>query len=295
MNKNKKFFLFTLIIEILLLTNCISRSQFNKTSQIYKDSLDKYKKTIMSLRDSLIELRNNHRIVIDTNIILNPSIVRFNSQLFDVFVVDLTKDKIEFFYQNDNNQNLCDFESVNNYVKCKGDNLVFITNGGMFQKDISPLGAFYYKGKEIKPINLLDGTGNFYIKPNGVFCIDKNNKANIVVSEKFNAIADKIFYATQSGPMLVIDGKINEKFQESSTNENIRSGVGLINETTIVFAISNEPVSFYTFANLFKEYFGCRNALFLDGVVSEMYHPKIERYNLNTGFFGVMIGVVKKK
>ena len=293
MKKCTNLVFIVILLTTLLYSNCVSKNEHYKSLQKLNDSITSYKKTIVSISDSVTLLKNNHRIIIDTNNILNPSIVRFNGQLFDVFIVDLIKDEIEFFYVDEKNQKLCDFESVNNYVKSKGKNLIFITNGGMFQKDGSPLGAFYYKGKEIKTVNLSDGTGNFYIKPNGVFCIDKNNEAIIVESEKFNIVAENVYYATQSGPVLVVNGYINKNFQESSTNLNIRSGVGIINPTTIVFAISNEPVNFYTFANLFKTYLSCSNALFLDGAISEMYHPKLERYGLNSGFFGVMIGVVK--
>lgn len=162
-----------ILLTTLLYSNYVSKNEHHKLLQKLNDSITSYKKTIVSISDSVTILKNNHRIIIDTNYILNPSIVRFNGQLFDVFIVDLIKDRIEFFYVDDKNQKLCDFESVNNYVKSKGKNFIFITNGGMFQKGSSPLGAFYYKGKEIKAVNLSDGTENFYIKPNGVFCIDK--------------------------------------------------------------------------------------------------------------------------
>jgi uncharacterized protein YigE (DUF2233 family) len=38
-----------------------------------------------------------------------------------------------------------------------------------------------------------------------------------------------------------------------------------------VFAVSEAPVNFHTFARLFKEELGCRNALYLDGTISQFY------------------------
>ena len=55
-------------------------------------------------------------------------------------------------------------------------------------------------------------------------------------------------WATQSGPMLLINGAINPEFQENSANLKIRSGVGIIDDRNVVFVISNEPINFYDFA-----------------------------------------------
>ena len=39
----------------------------------------------------------------------------------------------------------------------------------------------------------------------------------------------------------------------------------------MVFAISETPVNFHTFARLFRDRIGCRNALYLDGTISQFY------------------------
>jgi uncharacterized protein YigE (DUF2233 family) len=71
--------------------------------------------------------------------------------------------------------------------------------------------------------------------------------------------------------MLVTKGKIHPRFASASANKTIRSGVWIIDEDKIVFIISGQPVNFYDFATLFKEKFGCRNALYLDCAISKMY------------------------
>ena len=45
----------------------------------------------------------------------------------------------------------------------------------------------------------------------------------------------------------------------------------------ITFAISERPVNLHHFARLFRDQVGCRNALYLDGTMSSLYAPAIER------------------
>ena len=96
-------------------------------------------------------------------------------------------------------------------------------------------------------------------------------------------------WATQSGPMLVIDGAIHSAFKKGSINVNIRNGVGILPDNKIVFAISKEEINFYDFAEYFKN-LGCKNALYLDGFVSRMYLPE-KNLSATDGAFGVIIGV----
>ena len=129
------------------------------------------------------------------------------------------------------------------------------------------------------------------MKPNGVFLIS-NQGASIVESSKFRATNASVKVATQSGPMLIQRGQIHPAFREGSANKYIRSGVGILSNQEIVFAISNEPVNFYDFAKLFQEHFGCHDALYLDGAISEMYLPALERFDLG-GNFGPMIAITE--
>jgi uncharacterized protein YigE (DUF2233 family) len=161
-------------------------------------------------------------------------------------------------------------------------------NGGMFTPDYSPVGLYIENYKEIKSLNKASGGGNFGLKPNGVFYITATNQAVICKTEDFKNDG-KIKYATQSGPMLVVDGKIHPAFTRNSSNGNIRNGVGILPDGSVLFAITKDYLNFYDFAMFFKQK-GCKNALFLDGTISQMYCP--EKNLLNTaGSFGVMIGV----
>ena len=174
--------------------------------------------------------------------------------------------------------------------------LAFSMNAGMYDKDYAPIGYTVIKGKEVKSLNLKAGGGNFHLLPNGVLWSDKAGNVHI---DESKALKDKLdngtaepWFATQSGPMLVIDGKIHPKFDPNSSSRKIRNGIGICNDDTLRLVTSNTPVTFYQFAELFKTDFGCDNALFLDGgIASAMYAPSIDRHDKKQ--MGVMVGVVQ--
>ncbi|MEM6966435.1 MAG: phosphodiester glycosidase family protein, partial [Bacteroidota bacterium] len=135
------------------------------------------------------------------------------------------------------------------------------------------------------------GYGNFYLQPNGVFYI-KDKKAGVLPTTQFRSENIQPDLATQSGPMLLINGNIHPVFKKGSKHLNIRNGVGIISDHEIVFAISTEEVNLFDFALFFKEKWQCENALYLDGFVSKAYIPTIPRHDLG-GNFGVLIGIAQ--
>lgn len=163
-------------------------------------------------------------------------------------------------------------------------------NGGMYKPDKSPQGLYIENKKILSPPDTATGNGNFYLKPNGVFYITSENIPGICITEKFIENGN-IKYATQSGPMLVIDGQIHTAFTEGSLNSNIRNGVGILPDNKIVFVMSKKPISFYDFASYFKT-LGCNNALYLDGLVSRTYLPE-QNWIQTDGNLGVLIGITE--
>lgn len=209
---------------------------------------------------------------------------------FLIKITDPKNEEIKMFWKDDNGNGISNFQNLKNIAKANNQELLFAMNGGMFNKDYSPTGLYIENGKTITPLNKKKGDGNFYLSPNGVFYITQQNQFNISTTDTFTF--SNIKYATQSGPMLVVNGEINSIFNENSTNLNIRNGVGILPDNKVVFIMSKKEVSFYSFAEYFKK-LGCKNALYLDGFVSRAYYPK-EKWMQNDGEFGVMIGVVKK-
>lgn len=199
---------------------------------------------------------------------------------------------IEIFNKLPNSAGVHTFETL---AALKKEKLLFAVNGGMFEEDYSALGLLISNGKKEKNINLRKSSyGNFYLLPNGVFLIDSNNDAFIVKSENYSDKKHKPKFATQSGPMLVIDGNISSHFTKGSKNTVIRNGVGINEKGEAIFVISREPVNFYEFAELFKDELKCKNALYLDGVVSQYFVPSIHQ-TPNPGLpLGVFITVSNK-
>ncbi len=209
------------------------------------------------------------------------------------YIVDTKLRNLELYWKNDTGGILKSINNLKNYVEGKGSTLVFAMNGGMYMQDNSPLGLFIYDHKQIRELNMAKSdNGNFYLKPNGVFYLNEDNSVKICTSEAFKS-NNNIKYATQSGPMLVIDGKIHSAFKEGSSNLNIRNGVGVLPDGKLIFAMSKNSINFYDFAKFFKD-MGCANALYLDGFVSRTYLPE-ENWRQLDGNFGVMIGVTKPK
>lgn len=204
-------------------------------------------------------------------------------------IVDLQKEEIRFYWKDNEGNILGNFENLTSFTKKNNKKLIFAMNGGMYKKDFSPQGLYIENKMEKQKIDTTSGTGNFYLKPNGVFYISKQIASIVKTNEFRNKDVD---FATQSGPMLVIDGIIHPDFLESSKNLNIRNGVGVLPNGKVIFAISKEKINFYNFANYFKK-LGCKNALYLDGFVSRIYLPE-KNINQKDCNFGVMIGVLEK-
>ena len=120
------------------------------------------------------------------------------------------------------------------------------------------------RGRELVHANTKSGRGNFHMKPNGIFYISGGNAA-VAETQAFLKQRPQADLATQSGPMLVMDGRLHPRFNRGSTSHKLRSGVGVRADGKVIFAISQEPVSFDSFARLFRDGQKCPNALFLDG------------------------------
>jgi uncharacterized protein YigE (DUF2233 family) len=210
---------------------------------------------------------------------------------FISYIVDTKKQDIKFYWKDDKKANFKSIKNLRSWLSENNQVLLFAMNGGMYKQDNSPQGLFIENKKIVTPLDTSNGDGNFYLKPNGVFYITTYNIPFICTTTKFENNG-KIKYATQSGPMLVIDGQIHPAFKVGSTNLNIRNGIGILPNNKIVFAMSKKEINFYDFANFFKS-LGCKNALYLDGLISRTYLPEKDWTQID-GNFGVIIGVTKQ-
>ncbi|HEV2802805.1 MAG TPA: phosphodiester glycosidase family protein [Pyrinomonadaceae bacterium] len=155
-----------------------------------------------------------------------------------------------------------------------GGELLALTNAGIYSENYTPEGLHVERGVTLTPLNLNPGEGNFYSRPNGVFYVAEDG-AGIVESEKFNSLSGQasVREATQSGPLLVIDGEINRDLKPDSQSRYVRNGIGVKSPDEVYIVISEGEVNLHDFASVFKEQLHCRNALYLDGCVSQAYLP----------------------
>lgn len=176
-------------------------------------------------------------------------------------------------------------------AKHPADEVAFAMNAGMFDADGRPIGLAVVDGREVHAINTRDGGGNFHLKPNGVFLLRRDGSAQIATSKDFKP-SPAIAFASQSGPMLVIDGALHPAFDADGESRFIRNGVGIGPGGKPLFVISNEVVSFGKLARFFRDKLGARNALYFDGSVSSLWDPAAGRQDAGVPL-GPMIVAMK--
>jgi len=150
--------------------------------------------------------------------------------------------------------------------------VAFAMNGGMFGEDGRAIGLLIEKGRQIHAINRRKGGGNFHLMPNGVFFVRRDGSAAVITSDAYKPSPD-IAFATQSGPMLVVAGRLHPRFDADGTSRNVRNGVGIARDGRARFVISQDAVSFGKFARLFRDGLGAKDALYFDGSVSSLWNP----------------------
>lgn len=201
-------------------------------------------------------------------------------------------DELRLFLEGPDGHPYGSFAALGAALKSQGEALLFGMNAGMYQQDLRPVGLYIEAGHQVHAANQRSGNGNFHLKPNGIFYFS-GHSAGVMETGAFVKSGLKPEFATQSGPMLVIDGEIHPKIQANGTSEKIRNGVGVRDNHLVVFAISEDPVTFYRFASLFRDQLACANALYLDGSVSSLYAPGLDRDDALRPL-GPMLGIVQK-
>ena len=215
----------------------------------------------------------------------------FEGAGYTICTFDTRETKLALFNLDDEGRPFGSFAALAANLAQKGKTLLFAMNAGMYDASLKPVGLYVEDGKEVKKVNRRNGPGNFHMKPNGVF-FTAGKSAGILETERFLKAKPAAEFATQSGPMLVIDGSIHPKFSPHGPSLKRRNGVGVTGDHTVVFAISDGEVNFHSFALLFRDVLNCKNALFFDGTVSSLYSPELGRAD---AFFplGPIIAAVK--
>lgn len=218
--------------------------------------------------------------------------IRHEGRDFSVCTVDATKEQLRLFLRHPSTgQPLGSFENVTRMLEAEGKTLGFAMNAGMYHQDRRPVGHYIEDGQVESPVISSAGPGNFGLLPNGVFCIGQG-QAQVYETLRFLRENPTCEFASQSGPMLVIDGALHPRFLPDSDSRFVRNGVGTTADgTTAYFVISERPLTFHEFARLFRDVLAVPQALYFDGNISRLYAPDIDRFD--GGFpMGPIVGVI---
>ena len=198
------------------------------------------------------------------------------SQPYDTVHVNPALHNISLHWRNPaSNEPFKNTQNVVDWLERAGHSVIAVTNAGIFEPGLVPTGLYVEKSQELRPLNLEDGYGNFYLKPNGVFFI-QNNRFGILESVRFGTAKPEVDYALQSGPLLLQNNKIHSAFTPGSKNCRLRSGIGITENGQAIIAVTNGAVNFFDFATWFRDTAGATDALYLDGAISMLHtreHP----------------------
>lgn len=209
--------------------------------------------------------------------LLGADTLEYEGALYHVYRVPLSQQsKLHLRWLDDAGKPLSNFGALQQQLDREGKKIAFATNAGIYEQGPKPCGLTICDGKELVPLNLADGEGNFFLKPNGVFYLDDQRGPGIVAASEYPALTIKPRLANQSGPLILRKGVIHHAFNANSPNLRQRSAVGVVAKTKeIVFVMSDREdrvkgrVTFHQLARLFL-HLGCEDALYLDGDISQM-------------------------
>jgi uncharacterized protein YigE (DUF2233 family) len=219
--------------------------------------------------------------------------VTHQANSYTVCEVDLRRQAIRLFWKRADGRPYAYLSALPQALDKPSDRLVFATNAGMFDPAFKPVGLYVENGRELVRANTKAGFGNFHMKPNGIFYV-AGERAGVLETDAYLKQQLRPDIATQSGPMLVINGRLHPRFVHANISLKPRNGVGVRDAHTVVFAISDDEVSFQAFGRLFLEGLKCNDALFLDGgSVPALYAPALKR-GANLFSLGPMIGVFER-
>jgi uncharacterized protein YigE (DUF2233 family) len=213
----------------------------------------------------------------------------FEGDAFTVCAYRPVRDEIALVWADGEGRALGGFQALASSGLVDGARVRFAMNAGMFDATGAPIGLFVANGREEKALNRQAGPGNFHMQPNGVFYVDAERRPHVATTADYAAGAVQPWLATQSGPMLVIAGKLNASFGQDGPSRYVRNGVG-VRDGIAYFAISETPVSFGKFARFFRDALKCDDALYLDGAVSSLWVPSTGRLDASRAL-GPMIVV----
>jgi len=177
-------------------------------------------------------------------------------------------------------------------LEAEGKRVIFLTNAGIYSANDTPAGLWVENGQTLIPLNTRNGKGNFHVQPNGVFYIE-NGRAHIKTTATYQLAPHHSQWAFQSGPILILDGQINRRFNQTHSSPHKRNAVCTTADNRLYFILTedydlgSEWPSFHRFAEALQ-HLGCHDALYLDGTLSDWYLPGISGTFHWTHYVGII-------
>jgi uncharacterized protein YigE (DUF2233 family) len=217
----------------------------------------------------------------------------FEGAPFTICRVEPARHHVRLILSDNTGKPLRTFTALQRHLSSDARRVAFAMNAGMYDMGGNPIGLYVELGVERHKLNRNDGAGNFHLKPNGVFWIDRMG-AHVAPTDSYAAAPHPgLAWATQSGPMLVIGGKLHPRITPDGPSRYLRNAVGVTAKGETLFVISDARVSFGKIARLMRDQLACPNALFLDGYVSSLWDGATGRSDQDLNI-GPMVVVMEK-
>lgn len=218
--------------------------------------------------------------------------IAFEGNAFDVCTFNPSADELRLALHDASGPPLRSFAALRTALGADASRVRFAMNAGMFDAAGEPVGLYVESGRRLHALSTGAGSGNFYLKPNGVFWLDGAG-AHIDASDAYTAKAPNPTFATQSGPLLVTGGSLHPAILPNGASKYVRNGVGVCRDGLTRFAISRGTVSFGRFARLFRDKLDCPDALYLDGAISSLWRTDTGRMDSGNRL-GPLVVVLEK-
>lgn len=160
---------------------------------------------------------------------------------------------------------------------------VLAINGGFFDPNYQPLGLRISQQQQINPLKRISWWGVFYIE---------GEKPHVSSWRHFTA-NKQISFAVQSGPRILINGKI----PQLKAGRDERSALGITyDDHVIVLVTENAPLSTNDLALLMQSPpLNCKNALNLDGGSSSQLVARLNSFAVHVhGFSNISDAIIVK-
>jgi uncharacterized protein YigE (DUF2233 family) len=209
----------------------------------------------------------------------------------------LGQQRLRAFYTDQHGVRFGHMQNLVEWLAQSHEQLQCATNGAIYAVGGRPLGWLVADGVLLNPINHdTTSPGNFFMQPNGALIIDDGGariETTQALEDDAPADVSHIQLALQSGPLLLQDGTINQRFDAASTSQYTRNAICVVNPSHVILAYSERLLNLYQFAHELQQ-LGCRQALYLDGHLSQMYPSQAQLEPAQRRSLSVIIGVTSR-